>query len=584
MAGKNGQSNSDTVRYGPREPAGIDGAARVVTLSLGKTLMRSALNAKLAAVIFVCACPTAWASDLLLLHGHVYTSNRKQPWAQAIAVSGSRIDAVGSNEEILRRKEAKTKIIDLANKTVIPGIVDSHTHMWFGALALHGFNLATPEVWVEPKDEMQLISRIQVYAASHPRDKVLFGRVQFAMSASHELLDRAVSDRPIVIHAPTEHAYWVNAKALELAGIGDNPAADPELEKFVERDKQGHPTGVLREAAMQLMERALPPQAFSERMAWMREASLYLNSFGITSVTNATGNLSEIELLAGLHQKGQLTVRTRTAFGTVGAKHRLTPPFLADLEKARQMYHDDWVSANLVKFFADGAGTAPLYEPAEYTGLVLELDRRGYQIMTHALSPPAAHMVLDAYEQVEKENGPRDRRLRLEHAIRIAAVDLERLAKLGVSASMQAEFCCFNDAAGTHTNAWQTLEKSGANLAYGSDWPCTFPPDPMSAIQQSTLRVQRQLFTAPSAAPRVPTYVSVEERLTVEQAVDAYTRGGAYARFSEARIGSLEPGKEADLAVLSQDIFSVKSTDIGKTQVILTMVGGKTVFERKPTR
>jgi predicted amidohydrolase YtcJ len=456
--------------------------------------------------------------------------------------------------------------------------------MWFGALALHGFNLATPDVWVEPSDEAQLISKIKEYGATHPKDKILFGRVAFPITVSHELLDRAVSDRPVVIHAPTEHAYWVNARALDLAKITDQPVSDRELEKFVVRDKQGHPTGVLREAAMQLIERALRWPTLSEQMEWMRQASLYLNSFGITSVTNATGSLSEIELLASLRQKRQLTVRTRTAFGTVGAKHSLTPQFLADLEKARTTYHDDWVSANLVKFFADGAGTAPLYQPEEYTALVKELDKRGYQIMTHALSQPAAHMVLDAYEEVEKENGTRDRRFRMEHAINVPPADLARFRKLGVTASMQAEFCCFKDGPGAHTNAWQTIEKSGANLAYGSDWPCTFPPDPMSAIQQSTLRVQRQLFTPPSARPALPAYVTEDERLTVHQAVDAYTRGGAYAQFSDDRIGTLEPGKEADLVVLSQDIFRIDSADIGQTRVILTMVGGKTVFERKQAR
>ncbi|MBV9506316.1 MAG: amidohydrolase [Acidobacteriia bacterium] len=546
------------------------------------TMISRATAASQAVALIVLLSPAGWASDLILLHGHVYTANPKQPWAEAIAISGSRIDAVGSDDEISRRKDGKTRVVDLMHQTVIPGIIDSHTHMWFGALALHGFNLATPDMYIEPKDEALLISKIQQYAAQHPKDKVLFGRVQFPMTVSHELLDRAVPDRPVVIHAPTEHAYWVNRKALALANITEKPVADPELEKFVVRDSQGRPTGVLREAAMQLMERSLPPQPLSERMAWMREASLYMNSFGITSVTNATGNLPEIELYAALHKKGQLTVRIRMAFGTVGAKHSLTPQFLADLDKARQTYRDDWVSANLVKFFADGAGTAPLYEPAEYRNLVLELDKRGYQIMTHALSQPAVHMVLDAYEEIEKVDGARDRRLRVEHAINVPPPDLERFAKLSVTASMQSEFCCFVDAPGSHTNAWQTLEKSGANLAFGSDWPCTWPPDPMSAIQQSTLRVVRQLFTAPSLAPKIPKYAGEEERLTVQQAVDAYTRGGAYARFSDDHSGTLSPGKEADLAVLSQDVFSVPSTEIGKTRVMLTMVGGKTVFERKP--
>jgi predicted amidohydrolase YtcJ len=529
-------------------------------------------------IALLATCYASWGSDLLVVHGHVYTANPKQPWVQAVAITKTRIDALGSDDEILRRKGSSTKVVDLGGRTVIPGIVDSHIHIWFGALALHGFNLATPELYIEPKDEAQLVSRIKAYAASHPKDKVLFGRVPFGNGVSHELLDRAVSDRPIVIHAPTEHTYWVNAKALELAGITNQPVADPELEKFVVRDAQGNPTGVLREAAMQLMERALPAQPLSEKMEWMHAASLYLNRYGITSVTNATGNLPEIEVLAALHQRGELTVRTRTAFGTVGAKHKLTPQFLADLDTARKRYHDDWVSANLVKFFADGAGGPPLYGPAEYQALLLEIDKRGYQIMTHALSPQATHMVLDGYENTEKVNGARDRRFRMEHAIGVRPDDLGRFATLSVTASMQSEFCCFNDPPGSQTNAWQTLEKSGANLAFGSDWPCTWPPDPLSAIQQSVLRVVRQLFTAPSAAPDPPKYASVDQRLTVPQAVDAYTKGGAYARFSENSIGSLEAGKEADLAVLSRDIFSIPAEDIGKTHVVMTMVGGKTVF------
>jgi len=513
-----------------------------------------------------------------VVHGHIYTGNPRQPWAEAIAITGTRIDAVGSDEEVLRRKESKTKVIDLAGRTAIPGIVDSHTHIWFGALALHGFNLATPEVYIEPKDEAELISRIKAYAARHPKDKVLFGRVQFPPTASHELLDRAVPDRPVVIHAPTEHSYWVNAKALQLAGITERPAADPELEKFVVRDKQGHPTGILREAAMQLMERALPLQPLSEKLAWMRDASRYLNRYGITSITNATGSLAEIQLLAALRDRGELTVRTRMAFGTVGAKVKLTPQFLADLDRARKTYHDDWLSANLVKFFADGAGGPPLYEPAEYTALVLELDQRGYQIMTHALSPAATHMVLDGYEEVEKVNGARDRRFRMEHAIAVRPSDLGRFAILSVTASMQPEFCCFNDPPGSQTNAWQTIEKSGGNLAFGSDWPCTWPPDPLSGIQQAAMRVVRKLFTAPSEEPNRPTYASPEERLTVQQAVDAYTKAGAYARFADTSTGTLEAGKEADLAVLSRDIFSIPPQEIGKTHVVLTMVGGRTVF------
>src|SRR5262249_18434765 len=161
---------------------------------------------------------------------------------------------------------------------------------------------------------------------------------------------------------------------------------------------------------MLLIERSLPTQPLQEKMEWMRQASLYLNRYGITSVTNATGDLDELAIYGALRDKGQLTVRVRMAFANVGAKHSITPKFLADLDQARKTYHDDWVSANLVKFFADGAGGPMLYEPDEYKALVLELDKRGYQIMTHAIGAAPAHMVVDAYEAIEKENGARDRR------------------------------------------------------------------------------------------------------------------------------------------------------------------------------
>jgi predicted amidohydrolase YtcJ len=188
-------------------------------------------------------------------------------------------------------------------------------------------------------------------------------------------------------------------------------------------------------------------------------------------------------------------------------------------------------------------------------------------------------MVLDAYDEAAKINGPRDRRFRIEHAITIAAEDVPRFAKLGVLASMQPDFCCFNEApGGVRTNVWQNYLTTGALLAFGSDWPCTFPPDPFGGIQQSVTRAFRQLFSAPN--PTVPPrFVSPDQRLTVVQAVDAYTRGGAFARFSDEDIGTLEAGKQADLAVLTQDIFSVRAEEIGNTQVVLTMVGGKIVFD-----
>ncbi len=537
------------------------------------------------------------ASDTILVHGHVYSGNDKSPWAQGLAISGSAIDAIGTDADILKHKESKTKVIDLQGRTVIPGISDAHTHTWFGALALHGFNLATPEKTVTADHADELVAIIKAYAAAHPSDKILFGRMQFSTApdspANRKLLDRATSDRPIVIHNTGEHSLWVNSKALELAGVTDKPVADPLEEKFVVRDSSGHPTGVLVDPAMQLMVRALPEPPMEEKLALLRDATHYLNSFGITSINNATGNLKEIEAYAALRDHGELTVRARTAFAEVSVNQHLTPKFLADLEKARTLYHDGWVSGNVVKFFADGAGTTtarlepgpngqnaqPWYTPQDFQKIVGELDKRGYQIMTHAIGDAAIRMVLDSYEVIEKQNGNRDRRFRMEHVGDITPQDVPRFAKLNVIPDLQPGFCCGPANPDRKSNQWQSLLKSGATLAFSSDWPCTWPPDPFAGMQEA---VTRQVRANGRGVPGTePSYNYPEEALTVQQALKAYTAGSAYARFSSDRIGTLEKGKEADLAVLSQDIFSVDHNRIAQTRVMMTMTGGKVVFERQ---
>jgi predicted amidohydrolase YtcJ len=351
---------------------------------------------------------------------------------------------------------------------------------------------------------------------------------------------------------------------------------------------------------MQLAARAVAARLpVAEQLTMLEAASQYLNSFGITSVVNATGDLAELGLYGTLRDRGTLTVRTRTSFGSVAVQHHLTPGFLQDLDRARRLYHDDWVSANLVKFFADGAtGLIPplVYNAADYEALVMELDSRGYQIMTHALRADSVHMVLDTYERLEKAHGPRDRRLRIEHLDLVDAVDLPRFAQLSVIADMQPSFCCsedggnFDPADEVPSDRWHSLEQSGAVLAFSSDWPCTWPPSPFVSIQEvATRQVWKSADTANvtgepmdgagqgGAIVTGATYVPAE-RITVAEAVRAYTRGSAYAAFSDDRVGSLEVGKLADLVVLSQDIFAVPPETIGKTRVITTMVGGKVVY------
>jgi predicted amidohydrolase YtcJ len=470
----------------------------------------------------VAAARAAPVPAVVLVHGHIYTADAAHPWAQALAVRDGRIEVIGSDREVLARRRADVRVIDLKGRTVLPGLIDSHVHMLFGALELHGFSLSNPDRSITPAHPEALVAAIGAFAAAHPGESPLIGRAVL---------------------------------------------------KKLPRD---------------------------ELLAQLRVAAHYLNSLGITSVVNATGDLQEIELYAMLHERGELTVRTRTAFGALGVPHRLTPRFLADLETARSRYHDDWVAANLVKFFADGSsGFIPplVYRPADYRALVQELDRRGFQLMTHAERGDSVHMVLDAYQHAIEVNGARDRRLRIEHNFIVNDEDLPRYAQLHVIAGAQPLFCCSDIGTGydpkdpTTADRWHSLLASGATLSLGSDWPCAWPPDPFQNIQQAVTRaIWHSDDTADIAGLPIDgahqggsvatgkTYAAAE-RIGVREAVDAYTRSAAYAMFAEDRVGVLGVGKAADLVVVSQDLFAVPAEQIGRTHALMTLVGGRVVFD-----
>ncbi len=531
----------------------------------------------------------AHATDTVLVNGHIYTAGQNK-WAQAIAITGDTIDAVGDNSDINKRKSAATKVIDLQGKTVIPGITDGHVHFWFGALALHGFNLATPQSTITPKQQELLAQKIKQYSVAHPRDPILFGRVMFITdytltgykkpTVTRAFLDKLVPDRPVVIHDTSEHALWVNSKALQLAHIGDKHYSDSNVESNVFRDLSGHPTGVLMEAAMELIEQALPDPPLQQKIEWLCAAEQYLNSFGVTSITMATGNLADIELYGKMRDQGKLTLRTRTAFGAVAVNHHLTPQFRNDLETARTKFNDKWVRANLVKFFSDGLSDPPVYTPAEFEKLVLELDKSGYQLMTHSIGVDSAQMVLNAYQKAERTNGSRDRRFRMEHADFLNESDAPRFHRLSVIASMQPSFCCASGDFGKIVyDGWNELIKDHTLVAFSSDWPCTWPPDPIEGIREATSREVQRAVSANGPIGQV-SYGDKSLRITPEQAVLAYTRDAAYANFAEKQTGTIEAGKFADLVVLSRDIFSDKSDDLVTSKVAMTMVGGKVVFQR----
>jgi len=540
------------------------------------TMVRLFAKAVLGCALAASVTHTAQASDLVLINGRIYTAATPK-WASAIAITGDTIETVGTDAEALRTRTAQTRVVDLKGQMVIPGVTDNHTHIWFGSLALTHLNLSTETENITPENDRALyVARIKAYAAAHRDEPVIFVRSTFHHNPGPGLamLDAAVPDRPLVIHHVDEHWLWVNSRALALAGITDKPLPDPVEEKYIERDASGHPTGVLDEAAQDVMERALPPMSMDEQVRILKVGERYLNSFGVTSAVALTGGLDDLRALDVLRKRGELTLRVRQAFASVAVNHHMTPAFFADLETARTTWHDGWLSANIVKFFMDGDPTPPLYKPEDYNAIVKELDRRGFYVVSHALTAEGVKMALDGYQAAQEQNGQHDARMRVTHAELINPADMPRFAQLHVVVSTQPSFCC---EAGQPDNPWRTIRNTGATIVFDSDWPCSWPPNPIEGIEQVA---SRWVYRAENAHGFVGPLHSdgVPEALTPEQALIGYTRDAAYANHTEARLGTLSAGKLADLVVLTKNILDLPPDQIHTARVAATIVGGKIVY------
>ncbi|WP_420383623.1 amidohydrolase [Novosphingobium sp.] len=529
----------------------------------------------------VVAPVAAQASDLILVNGRIYTAAAPK-WAEAIAVTGNTIEAVGSNAQVLKTRTAKTQVVDLKGQMVIPGVTDNHTHPWFGSLALTHLNLTTEFQNIRPDtNRAEYIARIKAYAAAHPAEPIIFVRSEFDRHPGPALaiLDEAEPNKPLVVHHVDEHWLWVNSKALALAGITDKPLPDPLEESYVERDAGGHPTGVLDEAAMEVMERALPPMPMDEQVRILEAGEHYLNSMGVTSAAAMTGGLDELRAWDAIRKRGELTLRVRQSFGAVAVNHHMTDKFLADLELARTTWHDDWLSANIVKFFMDGDPTPPLYKAADYNALVKELDKRGYYMVSHALTPEGVKMALDGYQAAQEANGQHDARFRLTHGERINPEDMPRLAKLHVVLSTQPAFCCeYDGKPGQMDNPWRSVMNTGATVVFDSDWPCSWPPSPIDGIEQAANRWIYRQYDARGPVGSLKHDHQPGEAVSPEDALIAYTRTAAYANHTEAKLGTLEAGKLADIVVLTKNILELPKEQISSARVSATIVGGKLVY------
>lgn len=541
--------------------------------------------------------PKSTAADTIVLHGKVYTLNVKQPWAQAIAIQGGKIIAVGSDGEIEKLRSKGTKVIDAGGRLVLPGFTDCHIHFIDGSLSLDRVNLE------DAKGPADIQQRLREYAKSHTGSGWVLGRGwDYGMFGEEALphkkyLDEVFPDRPVFLEGYDGHTYWANSKALELAGINkDTP--DPPNGAIVRDAKSGEPTGALKESAQGLVARIVPKPTRSQKLAALRAGLKWANENGLTRVHSAGQDFEELDLYDELNRHGDLTVRFYIAYFLDPPE--LRPQDLDLMEAARKKYRGEWMDTNVVKFMVDGvieSHTAAMLEPysdnpalkgklfwdpQKYDSAVTELDKRGFQIFTHAIGDYGVRTALDAYEKAEKINHSSGRRPRIEHIETISTQDITRFGELGVMASMQPLHANPNadtlnvwarNAGPERTSrgfAWHSIAAAGGKLAFGSDWPVV-TLNPWVGMQ---LAVTRQTVEGKPEGGFHP-----EQSVSLAEAIAGYTIGAAFAGRREKTEGSLEPGKVADLIVVSQNLFDIDPHKIADTKVITTMVGGRVVYQ-----
>jgi predicted amidohydrolase YtcJ len=533
--------------------------------------------------------------DLVALHGKVWTENPAQPEAEAFAVAGHRILAVGTDAEIQKLAGPATQVLDLKGRRVVPGFNDAHVHFFWGGQGLASVQLR------DAVSREQFTRRIGDYAKTRPAGEWIMDgnwdeeKWTPTQLPTHDWIDSVTPNNPVWVNRSDGHMMLANALAMKLAGITrDTPDVSGGV---IVRDKGGNPTGIFKDAAKDLVERVIPPPSDAQVDSALLAAQKYALDSGVTSVQDMGFTGSKAADMQALVVRGYQRLMAQGKW-----KVRVSARFpldhysrLADLGLMTNFGNDTLVVGSL-KAFADGSlgsGTAWFFQPFDdapgnsgypteelshtdqFYANLQAADRAGLHIATHAIGDRANKTILDLYERLEKEDGPGDRRLRIEHAQHLRPEDILRFAQLHVIASVQP-YHCIDDGRWAEkrighkraetTYAFRSLLDAGAVLAFGSDW-FVAPIDPLAGIYAATTR--RTLDG------RNPDGWIPEQKISVAQAVHAYTVGSAYAESQDDIKGSIAPGKLADFAVLSEDIFHLNPVEIEKVKVELTAVGGQ---------
>ena len=557
------------------------------------------IRSGLSAIALVCAAASAFAQgsgDLVLVNGRVYRVTEREPIAEAVLVEDGRISIVGRSEDVLAGAAAGTRVIDLQNKTVVPGFIDSHGHLMNLGLGLQRLD------FVGTRSYQEIVDAVGRKADSVPEDEWITGRGwdqnDWPEKAfpHHEALSRRSPFNPVALTRVDGHATLANAKALEIAGI-DRDTADPPGGRIV-RDADGDPTGVLVDRAAGLVGRHIPPESDQNRRAAMLDAIQECLRYGLTSVHDAGISGTDIALFKSMVDDGAFGLRVYAMIraGDAGAleEHFAAGPLIG--------YGEDRLTVRSVKAMVDGAlgsrGAAllkPYADDPENTGLLITqqadleaLTKRaleaGFQVASHAIGDRGNRVVLDAYERalraVPREKYDYSARLRVEHAQVVALKDIPRFAALGVIPSMQATHATSDmywaeervgaeRAKGAY--AWRRFLKAGSRIANGSD----FPVEGVNPLWGFYASVTRQDHAGVPEGGWQPS-----QRMTREEALKSFTLDAAYAAFEEDLKGSVEVGKLGDLVVLSADIMTIPAHEILEAQVLMTVLGGEIVYER----
>jgi predicted amidohydrolase YtcJ len=544
--------------------------------------------------------PPPLAADLVVFNAKIWTVNNKQPEAEALAVVKDRIVFVGSSKQARGFIGAKTRVLDLAGKRVVPGFHDSHVHLLSSGQRLSqvalkdaadekGFGKSLSDF------DKKLTPGVWMLGGNWDHDRTFAGKLPTAA-----MLDKYVPDRPVFIRRYDGHMALVNTHVLKLAGI-DAKTPDPAGGVIYRDPQTKEPTGLLRDNAMGLVSQLVPAPSEVEIIDALRAALAEARKVGVTSVQDMDGSDAKtrtrlFRLLHEFSRAGKLTLRVRlhfplgawTSFAQIGIQVG---------------FGDLWVQIGFLKEFIDGSlgsSTAKMFEPYENepgsTGIfvtplsklrenVIGADRAGLQVAVHAIGDRGNAELLDIFADVIKKNGPRDRRFRVEHVQHLRPQDYKRFGELGVIASMQP-FHAIDDGRWAEgrigrkrcasSYAIRSLLDAGAKVAFGSDWSVA----PLSPLLGIDAAVNRRTLDGKHPGGWFP-----EQRITVAEAIECYTLSSAFAAFQEKDLGTLEVGKLADFAVLSRDILAATERDnIGRTDVVMTVVGGRVVYQTSRER